>query len=170
MKDWLKHGQGAKHCFPLKFTVCAVTSSKEFCHLLPNNGTPLAPCYLACPSRWEHVTTNTKALIHRRGILSSPAFSLVREPTTTSSLAAISGRRRKNESLLPPQSSPGRDWRGRRSLFSLSGWTWMVGARHVRSTKSPVPRASDVINEALIATVRGPCFVFPLDPLSSFAT
>lgn len=102
MKDWLKHGQGAKHCFPLKFTVCAVTSSKEFCHLLPNNGTPLAPCYLACPSRWEHVTTNTKALIHRRGILSSPTFSLVREPTTTSSLAAISGRRRKNESLLPP--------------------------------------------------------------------
>lgn len=50
--------------------------------------------------------------------------------------------------------------------FGQRGWF----ARTVRSTKSPVPRASDVINEALIAAVRGPCFVFPLDPLSSFAT
>lgn len=53
-------------------------------------------------------------------------------------------------------------------ILSFGQRRWF--ARTVRSTKSPVPRASDVINEALIAAVRGPCFVFPLDPLSSFAT
>lgn len=31
--------------------------------------------------------------------------------------------------------------------------------------KSPVPRVTDVINEVLMVAARGPCFVFPFEPL-----